>query len=65
MAAPTYSVTTSNMDGLIQQLNTILADISNRLDAIEGQRGTASIKNRVDIKDDDGNRIGGFTNEAY
>jgi len=63
MASP-YSVSSRDIDGILSEINLILSNISNRLDAIEGKRGTATIENRLDLVDSSQNRIGGFTNEA-
>tara|TARA_R110002126_G_C10091349_1_gene465068 strand:+ start:24 stop:242 length:219 start_codon:yes stop_codon:yes gene_type:complete len=64
MANPPYLLSAEEIAELRDQLAVILSNISNRLDAIEGNRGHASIINRMDIVDDQQNRLHGFTNEA-
>ena len=61
---PVYQITGESLEEMRNELEVILNSISNRLDAIEGLRGHGEIKNRLDIIDDDGNRIHGFNNEA-
>ena len=62
MANPIYTVSGSDAETIRTELMIILASISDRLDAIEGQRGYGKISNRLDILDDNQNRIHGFTN---
>ena len=64
MANPIYTIYGSDAETIRNELNIILASISDRLDAIEGQRGYGKISNRLDILDDNQNRIHGFTNET-
>ena len=63
MSSP-YSISSRDIDGIITEINLILSNISDRLDAIEGKRGTSTIENRLDLVDATQNRVGGFTNEA-
>ena len=62
MSSP-YLISSLN-EASIPEINRILADISDRLDQIEGKRGTSTIQNRLDLVDSNQNRIGGFTNES-
>ena len=64
MANPIYTVSGSDAETIRTELMIILASISDRLDAIEGQRGYGIISNRLDIVDDNQNRLHGFTNES-
>jgi hypothetical protein len=43
-------------------LNLILHQISDRLDQLEGGRGVSTIEAPIDVVDNDGNIVGGFTN---
>jgi len=42
-------------------LNLLLNQISDRLDRLEGTRGVSTMQAPVDVVDEDGNIIGGFT----
>tara|TARA_R110000744_G_scaffold296458_1_gene406344 strand:+ start:841 stop:1047 length:207 start_codon:yes stop_codon:yes gene_type:complete len=64
MANPIYTVSGSDAETIRTELMIILASISDRLDAIEGQRGYGIISNRLDIVDDNQHRLHGFTNES-
>ena len=64
MDNPIYTVSGSDAETIRTELMIILASISDRLDAIEGQRGYGIISNRLDIVDDNQNRLHGFTNES-
>jgi len=63
---PFYSFSAQSLEDLVMQLNIALATISDRLDAIEGKRGAASISSdltvtgQVLVNDPDGNEIQGF-----
>ena len=61
---PIYQITGQSIEEMRNELEVILNSISNRLDAAEGLRGHAEITNRLDVVDDDGNRLHGFTNES-
>jgi len=59
---PVYQLTDEK--NIINDLQTILSSISDRLDALEGVRGYGQVTNRLDILDSDANRLHGFTNET-
>ncbi len=42
-------------------LNLLLNQINDRLDRLEGTRGVSTIQTPVDVVDENGNIIGGFT----
>ena len=52
---------TSDPLRLADRLNTMLQQIQERLDRMEGVRGIAQIQGRLDIVDSDGNLVGGFS----
>ena len=52
---------TSDPLRLAHRLNTMLQQIQERLDRMEGVRGIAQIQGRLDIVDSDGNLVGGFS----
>jgi hypothetical protein len=54
-----YSLTASTVPELVTQLNFILARIQDRLDKIEGVRGTSSITTAMQVTVD-GNIVHGF-----
>lgn len=66
MANPFYTLSPRSLDELTQQLNLILANISDRLDAIEGKRGSAEIASDLTltgqllVHDATGAVVGGF-----
>ena len=53
-----YQVTTTDPQGMMLRINSILSSISDRLDKIEGIRGGSSIESALDMNDNDINNIG-------
>jgi len=58
-----YTLSASDIEGLKQELNMILANIMDRLDKLEGIRDRATIDalQYLIVKDENGTEIGGFT----
>lgn len=62
MSGSVYQITGENIETIKMELELILRSISERLDAME--EGAGVIRNRIDIVDDDFNRVHGFNNEV-
>ena len=50
----------ASIEELTQAMNVIFGRIGERLDQIEGKRGAAIIRDKLDIQDEDGNTLHGF-----
>jgi hypothetical protein len=50
-------VTATDLESLRTELNFLFQRIADRLDAMEGIRGEASIENSMEVTDEDGNVI--------
>ena len=57
-----YQIRSQTIEGLITDLNFILARISDRLDQVEGNRGTSTVQDGLTIKSND-EIIHGFNTE--
>ena len=57
-----YQITSQDVAGIIRDLNFILARISDRLDQVEGNRGTSTVQDGLTIEIDE-QIIHGFNTE--
>ena len=51
---------TASIEELTMAMNVILQRLGERIDQIEGIRGTSTIRDKLDIEDEDGNTLHGF-----
>ena len=58
-----YQLTASDLEGLVRELNFILARIEERLDQLEGRTTQPAIFENLKLYDADGNLLSGFSSD--